>query len=787
VKQFLRLNGLATSIALLSFVVLTALSSVALGQVSNLGLHSDGPLATSDAFLAFAVTESEQGNTDLNNDLDMADKVVHVNDGTSTTNLTLALDGEILVSNSFVAFLVSEEDQGHTDLNNDGDTDDTVMHVYDGAGTTNLQLAVVGEFAVSGSFVAFAVSEADQNLTDLNGDSDTSDLVIHVYNGASVTNLSLAANFANTPLITNPAISASDAFVAFGVNELSQNTTDLNGDGDQRDEVVHVYDGTTITNLSLAIRILSGKGVIETSNSFVAFVVPEFAQFNTDLNGDADAFDNVVHVYDGTTTTNLMLQGERLSVSNSFVAFGVFEGFQGNADLNGDADAIDLVVHAYNGVATMNLGLPLLGLLSTSNTFVAFAVWEAGHNTSDLNGDSDTFDAVAHVYDGVTTANLQLAALGTTDSALLSASDSFVAFTVLEASQNATDLNGDADTQDAVVHVYDGTITMNLALATFGISTPILRVSDTFVGFVVAEGSQGSTDLNGDLDLADSVYHVYDGTTITNLQVARGFGDPIISVSSSLVAVVVTEASQNNSDLNNDADTNDLVVHLVSQEDDGETGDEIPAVDLAGLTPGETLEAPGFPASVFCILTVKSGGEGLVERSMFQCHLDFDDLEDEGFSGCDANGNGVVAGENYRVSDENNGECEPSDLVLSYRIRKNGPSCTGLPSVTCTERETDEQFNSDSVCNGEVGGVAAAECAITLRVHRTEVDDLRDTACPNPGDCLTDKDPLGNYGVYWYFTSKIRGARDRFPNTDDNGPPNSPSEVTIRMLENAAP
>lgn len=88
------------------------------------------------------------------------------------------------------------------------------------------------------------------------------------------------------------------------------------------------------------------------------FVVPEVSQ-GTDLNGDADTSDFVVHVFDITTgtATNLGLAisnprdlrklQESLEPGKTLLPFHVDESSQG-ADLNGDADMSDFVVHVFN-------------------------------------------------------------------------------------------------------------------------------------------------------------------------------------------------------------------------------------------------------------------------------------------------------------------------------------------------------------------------------------------------------------------------------------------------------
>ena len=86
-----------------------------------------------------------------------------------------------------------ESAQGETDLNGDGDTTDDVLFVYEAAKNRLVEtgLAAVhgigrGLFlfvvppVVLGDTVAFLVHEPAQGLTDLNGDGDTFDAVLFI-------------------------------------------------------------------------------------------------------------------------------------------------------------------------------------------------------------------------------------------------------------------------------------------------------------------------------------------------------------------------------------------------------------------------------------------------------------------------------------------------------------------------------------------------------------------------------------------------------------------------------
>ena len=77
-----------------------------------------------------------------------------------------------------------ESAQGGTDLNGDGDATDFVVHVFNASNrqTTNLGLAATsGSLQGDGQLLGFRVRETEQGNTDLNGDGDTNDDVLHVF------------------------------------------------------------------------------------------------------------------------------------------------------------------------------------------------------------------------------------------------------------------------------------------------------------------------------------------------------------------------------------------------------------------------------------------------------------------------------------------------------------------------------------------------------------------------------------------------------------------------------
>lgn len=247
-----------------------------------------------------------------------------------------------------VAFLVDELQQGNTELNDDGFADsDRVLHVYDAKkdakkGTiTNVGLAA-DSIRMSKDWVAFRVSEGAQGGTDLNGDLDSFDRVLHVYNAKTgvVTNVGLVAD----------SIRIEKDRVAFRVDEEAQGDTDLNGNGDadSDERVIHVYDakkGTT-TNLGLV-----ANSDLQMEKDSVSFRVEEQRQ-GSDLNGDgdADSDEDVLHVYDAKKgiITNVGLAVDNVQMEKNRLVFRVDENHQGDMDLNDDGDSEDRVIHVYD-------------------------------------------------------------------------------------------------------------------------------------------------------------------------------------------------------------------------------------------------------------------------------------------------------------------------------------------------------------------------------------------------------------------------------------------------------
>ena len=257
-----------------------------------------------------------------------------------------------------------------------------------------------------------------------------------------------------------------------------------------------------------------------------------------------------------------------------FVIVRVSEAQMG-ADLNGDGDNIDLVVHVVDTSTQkrQNLSFATTGSVHVSDTHFAFLVSESGQNTTDLNGDLDTLDAVWYVYDptqamtpnvnprstGIVTGSMGLPATGTAGGFV------FVSF---EAAAGM-DFSGDGDTLDSVVFLYD-TATQT-ALTQGRVHNP----ANPFVargGRVLFSASEsfGGSDLNGDLDILDTVLIAADFLTVPTRFVTIGGATTARAVNSNPYALtdhtavyLISEVGEGGAaglDLNGDGDTADHII-----------------------------------------------------------------------------------------------------------------------------------------------------------------------------------------------------------------------------------
>jgi len=429
-----------------------------------------------------SVRESQQGATDLNGDGDATDGVLHSFDGTSTTNLGMA--GRVFSARGRYAMVTGDESEQGVDLNGDGDTLDRIVHLFDGDTGALHSLGVSTSWGiVLGSELAIVlVQESTQGPTDLNGDGDTLDTVPLVVELATHTGsfLPLALD-GTTPTCEGP-------LVGFAVSEAGQGL-DGNGDGDLADVCAVYYDHATRSTHATGVAVAPiGMDMVHNVR-----VGSGFGAFRSDT-GRLTLFDPVT-----AATTDAGIFGQDPEVRGRWVATLVSENATGS-DLNGDGDQSDQVVHLLEGPSfvprNLGLGATVVGRLGAD--WFSFPVSEIQQGLGDLNGDGDFGDDVAWGVDLVSGRMRNLGVVGTP----FYRSGDLAGILVSEHRQNA-DLNGDGDLSDTHVLLAQPATGWRHWL----LDARNLQVGARWAAFLRRESDEGA-DRNGDGDLADSVVTV---------------------------------------------------------------------------------------------------------------------------------------------------------------------------------------------------------------------------------------------------------------------------------------
>lgn len=308
--------------------------------------------ATSDVFVR--VPDRTDIASDAFADGELDDTVLHVLNAGTGALTTLCPAEQVVVADGRAAFLRPEAPVGTAScppgsLNDDTDTDDSVVQLWPGAGAVQNLGRAATALAISSTHLAALVSESGEG-TDLNGDGDQNDTVVEVYSFADGT--------------WTPTGQAADTVqmcgsVAVFLTPESAQGADLNGDGDELDRVLQMSgpDGNTH---QAAEEFACGP-------TLVAFRTSEAAQ-NQSLNADADKQDYILQVYDLDSHTRYNTgQSARICdleacdphvpyrVGRDTVTFLTLECEQsgsgcpsGGEDLNGDGDNLDLVLQVFN-------------------------------------------------------------------------------------------------------------------------------------------------------------------------------------------------------------------------------------------------------------------------------------------------------------------------------------------------------------------------------------------------------------------------------------------------------
>jgi len=326
-------------------------------------------------------------------------------------------------------------------------------------------------------------------------------------------------------------------------------------DGELDDTVLEIVDAVTGT-----VSTQCPAGDVTVAGNVAAYLRPEAAAPGTvacpggSLNGDIDVSDEVVQLVQGTgPTQSLGLAATAVAASATRVAALVSEPGENASILNGDGDALDQVLHVYaiGGASWSNVGQAADALLISGDR-IAFVTPEAAQGAGSLNlpADSDTGDRVAQVYDASTSTGVDLGqaaeelVLGDPRGTVCGTRH-LVAIRSRETAQGAADQNGDGDTLDDVLVVYD--FETNVVYETGQAVTPCrieacdprqpYRVNGGEVRFLTFESDQGS-DLDGN--------GAIDGLVLQSFDVCTGISTVIgkVDAESKSDPLEVVEASQ---------------------------------------------------------------------------------------------------------------------------------------------------------------------------------------------------------------------------------------------------
>jgi 6-phosphogluconolactonase (cycloisomerase 2 family) len=274
------------------------------------------PTSTASVAAGRAITLASEPLTgmDFNGDGDFLDDVAQVLDVTGPTDIVTDLGvaaSTLAISNLLIAVTVPEGSENNVSRNGDSDQLDTVLAVLavgDSPPMTNVG-AAADEILVTADRVVFRVTEGADGI-DYTGDGDIDDIVVRIYD-------------ARTTQVVDPGVTASlyfavDPYVAILVTEALEDpgsqlclpgspamSCDLNGDGDDADDVLFIYD------MDLREMIATGQAAspcnlvgcpqqtpffIDPARRNVIFLTGESDQ-GKDLDGDGDAADLVLQTF----------------------------------------------------------------------------------------------------------------------------------------------------------------------------------------------------------------------------------------------------------------------------------------------------------------------------------------------------------------------------------------------------------------------------------------------------------------------------------------------------------
>lgn len=313
-----------------------------------------------------------------------------------------------------------------TPLNGDADTTDFVPAINPGATVERFPLfpspplnaGPAARYAfVHGAIVVQLGSE--EGVNDFNGDLDAVDTEILWWADASLlppvwaTIAPGIGGLAGLALDGGSAAMVSPGWLALSVAEVS-NGSDMNGDGDQGDQVYLLVDlsvkppvvhNTGLVPLAPATLPLPGATLPVTGvGGDTGVVVQATETANGDLNGDGDAVDTVLVYFDFSAPTTPVVLGDtgglHAAVQGGVIAVTAYEALTAE-DHNGDGDTLDVVFRAFDTTGAVLEP----GILSDQGSVPATedgSVWAFLRSEvaeqKDLNGDGDQSDLVLGVW-----------------------------------------------------------------------------------------------------------------------------------------------------------------------------------------------------------------------------------------------------------------------------------------------------------------------------------------------------------------------------------------------------
>jgi len=443
-------------------------------------------VACGDELCVFPVSEPEAGQ-DINGDADATDVLAYAFDAVSGefTDLGLAYQGAVIEGRLAVlsAFDLGSGTSG--------------AFLFDGAdgSLTELPFENALVYGMAGEKIALGVAE---DALDLNGDGDLTDPeVLFLYDVRT-------GDLQNTAqAVLGPFVVPAQGF--WGMRRLeSGQQEDLNGDGDQEDVVLGVFDPTTGLTQNTRLAGVEFQLALDGFDPRRFRVLVDEAGAGADLNDDGDELDSVLHLYDPLID---LLQNTGLATHRSlgsaatdrWVAVSVLEDAQGGEDLDGNGSSDDIVLQTFDTRTglVVNTGAEAFGLVAIDQHFLVLRV-EQGE---DFNGDGDQDDFVQFDWSA---RSRSLRNTRTAIGGLLGSVGERALALVLEDAQGE-DLNDDGDTQDFVLARYDA---RSLRIASLGLaSTDAWMAPSGRMAALVPEQMQGA-DLNGDGDLVDKVLHL---------------------------------------------------------------------------------------------------------------------------------------------------------------------------------------------------------------------------------------------------------------------------------------